>query len=137
MQLSVEKYQALAVGRGANLDLVDAPLNNRNWLGERFNEIRELASEKERLDAIDSIVNWTNPGPGGFYDDLGDHLRQQHLLKGLGSIEDPAFTSTPILGFENRNPTWRMSWQRHAYILYDAPLQMYYTGLDPEAAYRL
>ena len=30
-----------------------------------------------------------------------------------------------------------MSWQRHAYILYDAPLQMYYTGLDPEAAYRL
>ncbi len=32
MQLSVARYKAIAVGRGANLDTIDMPLNNRLWL---------------------------------------------------------------------------------------------------------
>ncbi len=36
MQLSVERYKAIAVGRGANLDTIDMPLNNRLWLKQRF-----------------------------------------------------------------------------------------------------
>ena len=72
MQLSVPRYKAIDVGRGANLDTIDQILNAREWLEGRFAAIRKLSSEAERLKAIDAIVNWTNPGPGGFYDDLGD-----------------------------------------------------------------
>ncbi|MEZ6053515.1 MAG: hypothetical protein R3C02_19335 [Planctomycetaceae bacterium] len=42
MQLSVERHQAIAVGRGASLDTIDMPLNNRLWLTDRFAEIRKL-----------------------------------------------------------------------------------------------
>ena len=72
MQLSVEKYAAISVGRGANLDELDVPLNNRVWLTNRFAELRDLSSEREKLRGIEKIVHWTDPGPGGFYDDLGD-----------------------------------------------------------------
>ena len=75
-QLSVPRYQAIRVGRGANLDTVDMPLNDRIWLSGQFGKTRELASEQDRLSAIDAILNRTNPGPGGFYDDLGNLTRQ-------------------------------------------------------------
>ena len=32
MQLSVPRYKAIVVDRGATLDTVDVPLNNRLWL---------------------------------------------------------------------------------------------------------
>jgi hypothetical protein len=52
MQLSVERYQAIAVGRGANLDEIDKPLNRSVDLKRRFAQIRALASEPERLAAL-------------------------------------------------------------------------------------
>jgi len=55
MQLSVPKYFAKEVSRGANLDNIDVPLNNRPRLKEMFDEIRKLDSEKERLARIDEI----------------------------------------------------------------------------------
>ena len=57
MQLSVEKYQAIAVRRGANLDNIDVLLNNSGDLKKQFDEIRELQTEKERLDGIVKIVS--------------------------------------------------------------------------------
>ena len=81
MQLSVPLYQAEAVDRGANLDNIDVPVNDRLWLKEQFAEIRELPDEGQRLKRIDDIVHWTDPGRGGFYDDLGDLLRQPHLVR--------------------------------------------------------
>src|SRR5262249_55643521 len=52
MQLSVEKYQAIAVDRGAALDTLDYPLNNRPWLKEQFARIRRLDSETQRFQAL-------------------------------------------------------------------------------------
>ncbi|MHC4756793.1 MAG: sialate O-acetylesterase, partial [Planctomycetota bacterium] len=49
MQLSVKKYQAIRVVRGANLDNIDVPLNNSKGLKKQFAEIRKLKTEKERL----------------------------------------------------------------------------------------
>jgi hypothetical protein len=56
MQLSVEKYQAIRTNRGANLDEIDKPLNDREDLEEDFQRIRRLSSEKERLDAIAALL---------------------------------------------------------------------------------
>jgi hypothetical protein len=147
MQLSVEKYQAIAVDRGAALDTLDFPLNNRPCLEERFASLRRLGSEAERLKGIREILEWTNPGPGGFYDDLGNPARQPHLVRGPGLKEDPGFLKSPRAGFEEdlvvdepdekMEGARRVSWLDHAESLYDAPLQMHYAGLDPEARYRI
>jgi hypothetical protein len=144
MQLSVERYQAISVGRGANLDTIDIPLNNRRWLQEQFQRIRKLDSESARLQEIDAILNWTNPGPGGFYDELGNPSRRPHLVRPLVGLTmsgrdydtDPGFYHSPLTGF-HYVPDWRISWCRHAESFYDAPLNMLYSDLDSKARYRI
>jgi hypothetical protein len=136
MQLSVPLYKAIHFGRGATLDTVDVPLNNGNWLKSRFDVIRKLESEESRQRGIELIVNWTNPGPGGCYDDLGDPLRRPHLVMGSAYDKDPAFLHAPQTGFDWEH-NWRRTWCRHAGALFDEPLRMHYTGLDPRAAYKL
>src|SRR4051812_17866856 len=84
MQLSVARYKAIATWRGASLDTIDAPLNNRAWLEGQFAELRKLDREEDRLRSIDAILRRTDPGPGSFYDDLGDSVRQPHLVLGPG-----------------------------------------------------
>jgi hypothetical protein len=136
MQLAVKRYGAIAVGRGATLDTIDMPLNDRAWLGERFAEIRAMASEPQRQAAIDAIVRWTDPGPGGFYDDLGDPLRQPHLVRGPGLAEDPGSFRSAAVGFGYR-AGWKLSWMTHAESFYDGVVEMRYDGLDPAARYRV
>ena len=87
------------------------------WLLQRFAEIRALDNDAARRTAIDEILNWTNPGPGGFYDDLGDPANRPHLLPGVGFDKDPAFFHTVRTGFgSRRNTPWRVSWYRHAEV---------------------
>jgi hypothetical protein len=136
MQLSVGLYKAIAVGRGATLDLVDTPLNNRGWLSARFKEILATEKEEDRLAAIDRIVSWTDPGAGGFYDDLGNPSKQPHLVRGPGFDRDPGMLQSPSVGFTYR-PEWRISWITHAESFWEAPVSLRYTGLDRAARYRV
>jgi hypothetical protein len=136
MQQSVERYKAIELGRGTTLDTIDVPLNDRVWLTEQFAEIRRLDQEAERLRRIDELVNWANPGPGGFYDDLGKVTRQPHLVRGTHAADDPGFYHTALVGITYR-PEWRRSWCTHAEALYDSPLRMHYTGLDRAAHYKV
>lgn len=140
MQLAVERYQAEAVERAANLDTLDSALTDGPWLKQRFAEIRRLASPVERIRAIEAILDRTNPGPGGFYDDLGNLACQPHLVRGLGSTRDPEFKQSSLVGFGY--PDWctvvaPMAWKRWAESLFDAPLVMHYPNLDPTAPYRV
>ena len=139
-QLSVERYQAIGAERGANLDAIDMPLTEAGWLKSRFAAIRKLA-ESERLAAIDAILSRTDPGPGGFYDDLGDPERQPHLVRGPGWEKDPAFYSSSLTGFGFRaagpDRSLPKAWWTHAETLLDTPLQLHYAGLDKSTAYRV
>jgi hypothetical protein len=139
MQLSVTRYQAIAIGRGGNLDAIDYSLNNRMWTENRFAEIRQLKTEAERLLKLDEIVNWTNPGPGGFYDDLGNAAAQPHLLIGEGFDKDPELRHTAFIGWGNPPPNrgGRVSTYDQAETLFDEPLRMRYTDLDPTAQYEV
>jgi hypothetical protein len=137
MQLSVEKYFAIAIRRGANLDLLDFPLNNRFWLEDQFRRIANLEQERERLAEIEKLTNWNNPGPGGFYDDLGDAGSQPHLVYEKDYKDDPAFYHSPFAGFitNTRLPRLRMSWMKYMQTLYGHPLKLHYSGLERGAAY--
>ena len=136
MQLSVDRYKAIAVGRGANLDTIDVPLNNRLWLKQRFAEMRAMPDEAARLKRVGEICNWSNPGSGGFYDDLGDVSRQPHLVEGLGFEKDPSFLQSSLVGFAYA-PDWHRAWWAHAEALNDSSLKMRYRDLDRAADYKI
>ena len=140
MQLAVELYQGEAVTRAANLDTLDAPLNDAPWLRQQFAEIRKLSSYDARYKAIAEILDRTDPGPGGFYDSLGDLSRQPHLVRGPGAIRDPEFRLSSLVGHgyprSSRIPA-PLAWWRWAESLFDAPLKMQYQGLDRDAQYKL
>lgn len=135
MQLGTERYKGQP-GRGANLDTIDTPLNNRRWLELKFAEVRQMPDEAARLKAIDEIINWTNPGIGGFYDDLGNPSRQPHLINIMGFDKDPGFMESAFSGFSYR-PEWRRSWFDSAETAFDTPLQVRYKNLDPTAQYKI
>jgi hypothetical protein len=139
MQLSVSRYQAIAVHRGANLDLIDFPLNNAPWLRKRFSDIAAIPNETDRLRKIDEVLNWSNPGAGGFYDDLGKPGSQPHLVTGSVYADDPAFLKAPISSMVVRlqNHESRISSSTFAEMLHEYPLEMAYPGLDKNARYRL
>ena len=81
-------------------------------------------------------MNWTNPGPGGFYDDLGNPTRQPHLVRGAGFADDPDFRRSLVVGF-GQPPGWPLAWCQNAQTLYDAPLLLHYDGLDPRRGTRV
>ncbi len=152
MQLSSKKHFAIEVWRGANLDLIDYPLNNAPWLKYQFEKVRNLTDEKERLAEIENILNWENPGPGGFYDDMGNPDNSAHLVLEYSYEEDPGFLKHPFTGFvldplfeaysdeikddyELMFKPLRTSWQRFSQTLFGLPLKMRYTGLDDNEEY--
>ncbi len=134
MQLSVAKYQGQP-GRGNNLDTADVPLNSAPWLRAQFTKIRALP-QKEQAPALAKIANWTNPGPGGFYDDLGNPELQPHLVPGTGVDKDPAFFTTPLAYF-NPSQTGPRSWWTHTMGLYENAIRLRYPDLDESARYRV
>lgn len=135
MQLSVDLYQGLR-GRGNTLDSVDAPLNSRFWLKEQFARIRSMPNAKSRAEEVRKLVNWTNPGPGGFYDDLGNPSQQARLISGQGFETDPQYFRTPQ-SFFTASERGRKSWWDQIIALYEQPLSLKYTGLDPAAKYKV
>lgn len=138
MQLSVQKYQAIALERGANLDAIDNPLNSRLWLEKRFSQIRSLPTEDERRKQITEIALRTRPAPGGFYDDLGNAERQPHLVHGAGTETDPGGYRSAFTSFiREPKPERPVAWWNWAESLYDERLRMRYTGLKPGVPYKV
>jgi len=69
-QTSVHKYQASGAERGAILDFIDYPLNNRWWLEDEFQKISKLKTEKEKLARLEFIRTYEFPGKGSIYDNI-------------------------------------------------------------------
>lgn len=140
MQLAVERYRGEAVVRGTNLDTLDYPVSDAPWLLNRISEIMREPDTAKQLAAIGALLRRTDPGPGGFYDDLGNVANRPHLDLGEGAERDPEFRATPLTGFlypDVLGSHAPLAWKRWAESLFDAPLKMHYTGLDAKAHYRL
>src|SRR5262245_26143484 len=138
-QLSVKKYHAIAVGRGASLDTIDAPLSDAAWLRAEIAAARKLGDEPARLARLSACVNREDPGLGGFYDDLGDPRRQPHLVRGPAWEADPGYYLSPLSTISRAGvpPVSPRAWWTQTQTHYDTPLRLRYTGLDKGATYRL
>lgn len=147
-QLDVENYQARNPERGAILEFLDNPLNNRLWLEYEFDAILaghataslpgKAVEGDVRLARLARVANWETPGEGSFYDDLGNAAKQPHLVRQHTSKEDPAAIASPREGFTlDDGSAQRLSWLDVAECLGNTPLLMRYEGLDPKAHYRL
>ncbi len=135
-QTSVEKYQASGYERGAILDYLDYPLNNRWWVEDQFAEIKLLESEDEIIAKLDIIRKWENPGPGSFYDDIGNVAQSDHVLQRKLFVEDPLMETNPnpdFMWWENQMSRERQSWISKM----DWPVGLQYDDLDTSATYIL
>ena len=125
MQTSVPKYQASGAERGAILDFLDYPLNNRWWLADEFEKIKKMTNEKEQLARLDVIAKWENPGPGSFYDNISD------LSKGP-RVKTRTEDATDVLWTNNGMSRLRLSSQ-----LFQNFPRLDYADLDPKAMYTI
>jgi hypothetical protein len=153
LQMSVPLYHAENWERGANLDRVDTPLTDAAWMRHALDEALKQPTEDVRQAALNAIVHWAHPTPGALYDDLGDPANEPHLVRGTPWADDPAMYHAAIDGIADRtlaaNPSpanlstpstetpWRLSWLDYAETLYETPLELDYTGLDPHRGYRV
>ena len=111
-------------------------MNNRLWFSARFAEVLSLPTEPDRLRALDALLNRADPGPGGFYDDLGDPSNSRHLVRTPTFADDPMLVRAPFQGFA-LHADWPTAWRQYAQAFYDAPLRLHYEGLDTRARYRV
>ncbi|MCY1723193.1 hypothetical protein OU798_22785 [Prolixibacteraceae bacterium Z1-6] len=151
-QLTIEKHGAMS-GRGNFIDNIDLPLNNVMWLLDQFSVIEKISSEKNRLLAIEEILERTNPGPGGFYDNFGTPASWSRIKSDVNWLEDPGNLKSPresfgvglrgeewvhevnAKGFEGKSSP--IAWMNQVTTLYDQPLEIVYENLDPKSSYTI
>ncbi len=139
-QLTVARHGAQHRTRGAFMDGIDEPLNNTEWLADQFDKVDQLADETSRLQAIERILDRTNPGPGGFYDNMGAYGSERRIVRATTWEKDPGTLSTPRIAYgyridEARDRGIPLAWKNQAGVIYETPLKFHYENLDPEATY--
>ena len=153
LKLSVKDHGAAAKGRGAFMDAIDEPLNDSRWLLANFAVIKTLTSEPERLEAISTLLDRTNPGAGGRYDNFGTSDSLDRLVTEFDWFDDPGGLNTPRVGFAiavkgmRRSQTVEakeyngipvpLAWLFSLETNYDTALSVRYDDLDTESAYRV
>ena len=120
------------------LDDLDEPLNNSAWLMAETEKLLLATDEAEKRAGIARILNWENPGPGGFYDDLGNPTKQPHLVFPKPVSEDPGRLETAAQELDYKGMKGgRLSWRSTACAFRRSALHLRYEGLDPSARYLL
>jgi len=133
LQTSVPKYHAIGAERGAVLDFVDYPLNNRWWLEDEFEKFRELSNEDQRRKRLVELATWEHPGPGSFYDAVGNIAKSPHVVRAEANAADPGKLRQPGTTYwwwDQGKSRARLPWQITSW-----PLAMVYDGLDENGTY--
>jgi len=123
LQTSVKKYQASGSERGAILDFIDYPLNNRWWLADEFKKIEKMGTEQEKLARLEVIAKWENPGDGSYYDNISDISKSSHVT----TFSDDA---TDVAWWDGGMSRRRLSTQ----LFQNFPV-LKYCDLDPNGRY--
>ncbi len=135
MQLDTPTYKASGTERGAVLDFLHYPLNDRWWIEDEMARASALPDEGARVARLETIATWDTPGPGSFYDDIGHVGRSPHVQKArVSGANPPELDDGPSPHF-----TWedggrsrkRLSWQ----VSLRWPIALVYEQIDPAASY--
>ncbi|QDK78600.1 hypothetical protein EXU85_08235 [Spirosoma sp. KCTC 42546] len=151
-QLTIDKHGAMG-GRGNFIDNIDIPLNDSPWLLSQLSQLEKLTNEPERLQKIREVLHRTDPGPGGFYDHFGAPESWHRVVSDTSWEKDPGSLHSPRIGFGVglvgvewvdeikatgfKGQVTPRAWMKQAKTLYDQPLKIAYSELDPTASYRL
>jgi len=133
-QTSVEEYGASGHERGAVLDYIDYPLNNRWWIEAEIEKALALEDEAETIAALLTIANWEDAGPGGFYDDIGNVANSPRVVRTEPYNTNPIperGDNPDFMWWDSGFHDYRQSWVSKM----DWPDALRYTGLDPDANY--
>lgn len=151
-QLTIEKHHA-AEGRGNFIDNIDLPLNDVIWINDRLTAIEKIESEDMRLKEIAGILHRTDPGPGGFYDNLGSAKSWERIKSNVSWEDDPGSLASPRnsygvaltgeewvheitpIGFKGQASP--MAWMQQVSTLYDQPLEIAYDNLSTNSSYTI
>jgi hypothetical protein len=147
-QTTVERHGAHSLDRGAFMSSIDTPLNDVNWLLIQAEKVRLLNDEQARLSDIKAMLDRTNPGPGGFYDDLGTPGSMRRLANRGTWAEDPGRLASACVHHEvslvrlgeeeqRRLGGVPLAWVSSVSAIYDAPLKVVYKDLDRDATYKI
>jgi hypothetical protein len=122
LQTSTVKHKPRNPERGAVMDFVDYPLNNRWWLADEFEKIKKVKDTQEQLTALKRIAAWENPGPGSYYDDISSVSKGPRVKtisddatdvawwdagKSRRRLSSQLFQREPALDYENLEPNAR------------------------------
>jgi hypothetical protein len=137
LQLSVPLYGASNVERGANLDRAHVDLNDRVAIETGMAAALNLAGEPAQVAALHALADPGRSADHALYDDLGNPQAEPHLVR--AATAEPDLRNTAIDGIADHTPDdgWFMADLTYAETLYDRPIRLHYTGLDPRRRYRL
>jgi hypothetical protein len=136
LQTSVPTYHASGYERGAVMDFVNYPLNNRWWLEDQLDAIGKLSDSNEQRKRIDVLRNWENPGERGYYDVLGHVGRSPRIVKLFlagDAMRHYSELPIPTQRWMGEKPNrLRQAW--HNYVN-SIPAGITYNDLDTSAVY--
>lgn len=151
-QLTVEPHGA-ASGRGNFIDNLDVPLNDAPWLLANLKAIQKVPGEEQRNDKVNQLLNRTNPGPGGFYDNFGLGKSWKRVVTTKAWRQDPGGLYGPreSFGVGLKGQEWvheiqavgfggtatPLAWMNQITTLYDTPLIIKYEELNPKKTYKI
>jgi hypothetical protein len=125
LQTDVKKYKASGSQRGCILTFVDYPLNNRWWLEDEFKKVGEMESEGAKIDRINVIRTWENPGNGSYYDNVSN------IVTGT-RVSTTSYDACDVAWWDGGTTRKRLSSQ-----LFQGSPVIDYENLDPNGRYRI
>ena len=128
-------YQASGYERGAVLDFVDHPLNNRWWLEDEFAKVRALARRAGAAGSGSRLLRtWARPGRAASTTTSATSPRRRTCGRGRArdAAAEPEVEPTPHFAWEGR-PTRAPSVLAVSSMRW--PRALVYENLDPSAGY--
>jgi hypothetical protein len=113
-----------SIGRGAIIDFIDMPLNNRRWLEDQIAEAKNLKSEKSRRSKLKFIATYSDQKEGVMYDNIAGLTSKHDITEpttALKYLADSELFNRKRLSALLVHPTFET--------------KLRYTGLDPKSDY--
>jgi hypothetical protein len=95
-----------------------------------------LPGEQARIAALHALADPQRKADHALYDDLGNPQAEPHLVRATDKNATPDLRDTAIDGIADRTPEdgWPLADITYAETLYDRPIRLHYSGLDPTSA---